>query len=421
MLVNRAKLAIVTFAVIVCTSLMSCRVGDHESGSATSWKHATILVSLDGFRWDYRDMVVTPALDQLTRRGVAGNLRPAFPTKTFTVHHTIATGLHPNHHGVVGNSMYDPVFDARFKMGDEAAVSDGRWWGGEPIWVTAENAGLIAATYFWPGSEAEIDGVRPSYWKSYDREVAGEDRVDQILEWLGLPPARRPSFLTLYFSDVDRAGHSFGPESDETIEAVRRVDQYLSRLITGLESLGLTDSVNIVITSDHGMSQLAGDRVVYIDDYIDVSRAGVLSLGQYVALWPDSADIESTYEALDGAHPDLTIFRRGSIPERFHLDGSRRTPPIIGVVEEGWSVSTRSWAEDREAPFSGGGHGYDNKVPNMSGIFIASGPGFASGVLVQTLDAVDVYNLLAASIDLEPAPNDGNVSVLARILKPIGR
>ncbi|MFV1980284.1 MAG: ectonucleotide pyrophosphatase/phosphodiesterase, partial [Rhodothermia bacterium] len=379
------------------------------------------LVSLDGFRWDYRDMVETPALDGLARRGVAGNLRPAFPSKTFPVHHTIATGLHPNHHGVVGNTMYDPVLDARFSMGNKDAVGDGRWWGGEPIWVTAEKAGLIAATYFWPGSEAEIGGIRPSHWKKYDGEVPGEDRVDQILEWLGLPSARRPSFLTLYFSDVDGAGHRFGPEADETMAAVRGVDQYLSRLVIGLESLGLTDSVNIVIISDHGMSQLANDRVVYVDDYIDVSRAGVLSLGQYVALWPDQADIDSIFRKLDGVHPALTVFRRGSIPERFHLDGNRRTPPIIGVVETGWSVSTRSWAEDRKDPFSGGGHGYDNEDPNMTGIFIASGPAFASRVSVQTLNAVDVYNLLAISIGVEPAPNDGDVSMLVRILKPPGR
>ncbi|MGD8414841.1 MAG: ectonucleotide pyrophosphatase/phosphodiesterase, partial [Candidatus Latescibacterota bacterium] len=153
-------------AVFLLTSF-SCRGGETGETQSTSWQNATILVSLDGFRWDYRDYFSTPTLDSLTERGVVANLRPPFPSKTFPSHHSIATGLWPNHHGVVGNSMYDPELDSRFSMGDSAAVSDGRWWGGEPIWVTAEKSGLTAATFFWPGTEASIDGVRPTFWKPY--------------------------------------------------------------------------------------------------------------------------------------------------------------------------------------------------------------------------------------------------------------
>lgn len=412
------RFRMVWLAVVVAAALAT---GACRQQRVEEWRGATILISLDGFRWDYRELAQTPALDTLVARGVVGNLRPSFPTKTFPVHHTIATGLHPNRHGVVGNTMYDPDLDARFSMGDSAAVADGRWWGGEPIWATVERAGLTAATFFWPGSEAEINGIRPTYWKSFDETVSPENRLRQILAWLELPLDRRPSFLTLYFSDVDAAGHRFGPGSAETRAAIERVDAYVDILVDGLEERALERHVNVVVVSDHGMSQLSPDRIVLIDDFVDMERAGALSLGQYVALWPKESDVDATFEALEGVSPALSVFRRGSIPGRLHLDGHPRTPPIIGLVQEGWSVSTRFRIEGRSDAFTGGGHGYDNKVPDMIGIFIAAGPAFRSGVAVRTLDAVDVYNVLAASIGVEPAKNDGNPSVLEGILEPVRR
>jgi predicted AlkP superfamily pyrophosphatase or phosphodiesterase len=403
---NRWLLAATAVALLL---IGACRSGDRD--------RTTILIGLDGFRWDYRDKVETPVLDELAASGVVSNLRPSYPSKTFPSHHTIATGLHPNRHGVVGNTTYDPELDIRFSMGADGAPADGRWWGGEPIWVTVEKAGLIAATHFWPGTEAEIDGVRPTHWKPYDGGVTGPERVRQILEWLDLPEAERPKFLTLYFSDVDGAGHYHGPDSEETIQAVERVDGYLGILLKGLDDRGLRDRVNLVVAADHGMVQLARDRVVYLDDYIEPDRAGILSLGQHVALWPADEDLEQVFQALDGAHPALQVFRRGSMPERLHVDGSPRTPPIVGLVEEGWSVSTRSYVERRENAFTGGGHGYDNMVPNMAGIFVASGPAFKRGALVGTIDAVDVYNLLAEAVGVKPAQNQGSIEVAKQIMK----
>jgi predicted AlkP superfamily pyrophosphatase or phosphodiesterase len=312
--------------------------------------------------------------------------------------------------------MYDPELDSRFSMGDSAAVSDGRWWGGEPIWVTAEKSGLTAATFFWPGTEASIDGVRPTFWKPYSDGVPNDARVDQTLAWLDVPADQRPAFLTLYFSDVDGASHRHGPLSDETGAAIGRVDHQLARLIDGLRSRNIEDLVNLVIVSDHGMSQLSRDRVVFIDDFIDVQEAGILSLGEYVALWPDDALTDEIFDALEGSHEALTVYRKGEIPVRYHLDGHRRTPPIVGVVKKGWSVTTHRWFDQREGAFTGGGHGYDNNVPDMAGIFIAAGPAFQSGVSAGTLDAVDVYNLLAASLHIEPALNDGNSGVAQEIL-----
>jgi predicted AlkP superfamily pyrophosphatase or phosphodiesterase len=224
--------------------------------------------------------------------------------------------------------------------------------------------------------------------------------------------------MTVYFSVVDDAGHRFGPESPETARTISQVDGYVARLVAGIESLGLSDRVNIVVTSDHGMSQLSPDRVIFIDDYIEMDKARSLSLGQYVALVPDPDDIDELYSALHGAHPALTIYRKGEIPNRLHLDGHRRTPPIVGIVENGWSASTHSWVERSANPFRGGGHGFDNREKNMEGILMLAGPAFRSGVRHETVDAVDVYNLLAASLGLAPSENDGNVSIMAEILEP---
>ena len=410
------KNSAVVFVALVVSLLVACEPEEQPA----SWDGATILISVDGFRWDYRSFADTPGLDRLAEHGVAAGLRPSFPPITFTTHHTIATGLHPNQHGVVGNTMYDPDLDERFSMGNDETVGDGRWWGGEPIWVTAEKAGLIAATYFWPGTEAEIDGVRPTYWKKYDGNVPGTDRVDQVLEWLALPTTLRPSLMTLYFSEVDSAGHRFGPESPETARAIQQVDSYIARLLVGIDSQGFSEQINIVVTSDHGMSQLSPDRVIFVDDYIDMDKAGWLSLGQYVALRPDPDDVEEVYAGLLGGHQALTVYRKGEIPEHLHIDGHRRTPLIVGIVENGWSASTHSWVERSENPFRGGGHGFDNQEKSMEGVFIASGPAFRSGVAFETVDAVDVYNLLASSLGLVPAENEGNVSIMAGILEPAG-
>lgn len=376
----------------------------------------TILISIDGFRWDYQGMTETPVLDALAARGVSSRLIPTFPTMTFTSHHSIATGLHPAEHGVVGNTMYDPGIAGRFSMGKAEMVRDGRWWGGEPIWVTVEKAGRIAATYFWPGTEAVIGGVRPTHWVAYDDDTPNGARIDTMLAWLDSLPEERPAFGTLYFSHVDGAGHRHGPDSEEVRRAVAETDRLLGLLVSGLEDLGLMGETNLVIVADHGMAQLSPDSVIYIDDYVDTDQIGVLSLGQYVSLQPDSSHIDEVFSSLEAAHPALKVYRRGSIPERFHLDGHVRTPPIIGVVRSGWSVSTRSWVSRHENPFLGGGHGYDNEHPDMAGLFIAAGPAFKRGVTIPRVDAVDVYNMLASSLGLEPAQNSGDASTASKVL-----
>ncbi len=379
-----------------------------------------ILVSLDGFRWDYPDRYATPNLDRIAARGVrAERLRPVFPTKTFPNHYTLVTGLYPARHGIVSNAMYDPRTGASFSLGDREAVADPVWWGGEPLWVTAEEQGLTAATYFWPGSEAPIQGVRPTYWKPYDGSVPGEERVDQVLAWLDLPPAERPSLITLYFSEVDSEGHRHGPEAPETARAARAVDAHVGRLLDGLRARGLLDAVHVIVVSDHGMATTSPERVILLDEYIDLDDARIVEYSPVLMLRPDPGMADSLYAALSDAHPHLTMYRKGELPERLHFDGHPRTPPPIGLADAGWSITTRAAYERNPERFRGGTHGYDNRLPSMQGIFYAQGPRLPRDTTVAMFLSVDLYALVTRILNLEPAPNDGDAQAARRLLRDV--
>lgn len=405
--------------VIVLSTLAGCRAETtHSEVSNEDWNGATIVIGIDALRWDYPDRMDLEAIQGIGDRGVrADQLIPIFPTKTFPNFYALATGLYPNHSGILENTMYDPVLDARFRMGDTAAVRDARWWQGEPIWVTAEREDVRAAVFFWPGSEAPIEGVRPSYWKAYDGSVEGSDRIAQVLKWLSLPPTERPGLVMVYFSAVDEAGHGYGPTSEKTTEAAREIDQLVGSLESGLRERGQLKKVNIVVVSDHGMAPRSNDRVIFLDDYVNTRTAGFVSLGQYVTLWPQPKAVDSVYLALAAAHPALKVYKRDDLPPRFHLAGHRRTPPIVAVPALGWTVSTHEWADRHPGQFSGGAHGYDNAEPEMHGVFVAAGPAFRSTVRIDTLHAVDVYNLVAEALRIDPAPNDGDSSFILQLMK----
>jgi predicted AlkP superfamily pyrophosphatase or phosphodiesterase len=378
-----------------------------------------ILIGLDAFRWDFLARAKTPNLDRLVKTGVrAERLVPAFPTKTFPSFYTVATGLYPEHHGVVANTMYDPLYEAMFRMSDRQAVGDGRWWGGEPIWVTAEKQGQIAATYFFPGTDAPVQGIRPSYWKRYNGSVPNATRVDQILSWLDLPVERRPTLLTLYFSDVDDAAHDYDPDSAfEVAAAIRAVDAAVGLLLTGLEERGLLDQVNIIVVSDHGMAPTSPNRVIFIDDYVDLRKANVIDWTPVLSLRPAPKDIDEVYQALVRAHPRLKVFRKAEIPLRYHYREHRRIAPIIGLADEGWSISSRAYFRRNPERFAGGEHGYDNELPSMGALFVASGPTFERGLVVPPLQSIHLYELMAHILGLDPAPNDGNLDSVRVMLR----
>jgi predicted AlkP superfamily pyrophosphatase or phosphodiesterase len=378
-----------------------------------------VLVSIDGFRPDYLRRPASARLRRLAAEGAEARwLEPVAPTLTFPNHYSIVTGLFPAHHGVVGNAMFDPAIGYRFSIRDTAAVRDPRWWGGEPIWVTAVKQGQRSATFFWPGSEAAIGGVRPTYGRAYDSAVPNGVRVRQVLAWLRLPPSKAPSLVTLYFSDVDAAGHRFGPDAPQVDSAIARVDSAIGQLVDGLASIGAGSRFNLLIVSDHGMTGVSRDRLIYLDDYLPLPSVRVDEWAPILGVTPLTGTAEDVYRRLKGRHPHLTVYRRAEAPPRFHFDASPRLAPVIAVADEGWLVTSHA-IMDTLSPdgFPKGMHGYDPAVPAMRAFLVARGPAFRRGVVVPPFTNVHLYALMAHILGLRPAPNDGVLDSAATLLR----
>eukprot|EP00698_Gefionella_okellyi_P023818 TRINITY_DN8242_c0_g1_i1.p1 TRINITY_DN8242_c0_g1~~TRINITY_DN8242_c0_g1_i1.p1 ORF type:complete len:468 (-),score=80.18 TRINITY_DN8242_c0_g1_i1:1034-2437(-) len=373
-----------------------------------------ILVSSDAFRWDYPGLIPLPTIDRLVQTGVsAESMQPSFPSKTFPNHYSIVTGLYPARHGIIDNTMYDPLFNAWFHINDAAAVTDARWWWGEPMWVTCELQGVPSGTYFWPGSEAAIMGVRPSYWAKYNGGVSYENRVDTILSWLDLPQRQRPRFITLYFEAVDNAGHSYGPASPQVLTAMQTVDAAMGRLIAGVESRRMRNSTNIIFLADHGMAELSPDRRIYLEDYITLSDVMVVTYSPVMLLRPAAGKAQQVYDALVNANEHMSVWWNTTVPERFHYTDDRRIAPIVGLAEMGWTITTRGFHETLQ-----GNHGFDNEAKDMHAVFIANGPAFKNdGSKVPTFSNTNVYSLMAHILGVTPAPNDGSLDPVRGLLR----
>lgn len=369
-----------------------------------------VMVSFDGMRYDFLDRVPTPAFDRVAAAGIrAAGLIPAYPSKTFPNHYTLATGLYPANHGIVDNEFYDPQFDAVYALHDREAVEDGRWYGGEPIWETAERQGLVAASYFWVGTEAV--GLRPTYWKRYDGDVPNAARVDTALAWLGLPLERRPRLVMLYFSDVDDAAHRYGVDAPQLDSAIVAMDAVLERLQHGLTAVEVGSRVNLILVSDHGMAPVPLDQVVYLEDYADLSGVRVIDNSTQALLYFDGDETQlwAVHDALAGRIPHAKVHLKEELPGRWHYSHSRRVGEIVIAAEPGWMVASR---ESR--PWRGVGmHGWDPYFRAMHGIFLAAGPGVRPGGELASFENIHVHPFAAALLGIDPAPGiDGRLDVL---------
>jgi predicted AlkP superfamily pyrophosphatase or phosphodiesterase len=383
-------------------------------------KPTVILVSIDGFRYDYLEKYSPPTLNKLAKDGVRARwMIPSFPTKTFPNHYSIATGLYPEHHGIIENNIWG--FGATFSLGKTEEVRNSRWWLGEPIWVTAEKQGRRSASFFFPGTEAEIRGVRPTYWKEYDGSVPNNDRVDAVLSWLDLPKDKRPVFLTLYFSDVDDAGHAFSPDSEETRAAVLRVDANIARLYNGLKKRKINKKVALIIVSDHGMAALDQRNAVLLDSYFNQDLAErILWTGEIVQIFPKPGELEKIMSGLRNIQ-HAACWRKQDIPLRLHYQASPRIAPVVCSAEEGWLLTNTQRYESlkKRADFGRlhGAHGYDNKYESMRALFIAHGQPFKKHLIAEPFENIQVYNLMCRILGIVPAPNDGDPNILLGLLR----
>ncbi|MDE2280640.1 MAG: alkaline phosphatase family protein [Xanthomonadaceae bacterium] len=382
-----------------------------------------LLVSIDAFRADYFDRGLTPTLAALAAGGVhADAMQPSFPSLTFPNHYTLVTGLYPDHHGIVNNSMVDPVL-GKFSLSNRKAVSNGRWWdGGTPIWEDADAHGLRTATMFWPGSEADIHGKHPDYWLPYNGSETPDQRVDQVLAWLDLPAAQRPSFLTLYFDEVDHDGHKYGPDSPEVDQALRDTDAALARLVAGLKQRGLFDRINLIVLADHGMASNPLPNSVLIEKLIPLDHVRTVNLGIVAGFNPKPGyDFAAIERKLEQPQQHMRCWDKTRIPSRLHYGSNPRVPQLVCVADTGWRITTAAYLASHKGDISIGEHGYDNADPRMRALFIAHGPAFQSGLRYPEFPNVDVYPLMTHLLGIPEDKNDGDYDAVKGMLKPAVR
>ena len=405
-------------ARVVALALIVIGLAGCATSPASKPPPPLLLISMDGFRWDYCALhpAETPHLQQLMREGSSARaLIPVYPSNTFPNHYSIVTGLYPAHHGIVNNEMFDPGSRAFFHYNRPASVHENQWWGGEPIWVTAIKQGRKGASSFWVGSEAEIAGVRPTFWKPYDYTIPFEKRLDEVAGWLRLPAGQRPAVITFYLEETNSVGHKFGPDSPELAAAVKLLDGRIGAIMERLKSAH--QAVNLVIVSDHGMTPISTDRVIVLDDYLYLSTVQVDFFGSAAGLRPLDGSAQSIVRALSALPPHAKAYLSQDLPARFHLSGNPRIPPVWLVADEGWEIEPRKHFEKVQARFNKGDHGFDPALDSMHGILIASGPSFKGGVVIDPVENIHIYNLLCAALHLAPASNDGDDRLVRAFLR----
>ena len=371
-----------------------------------------IVLSMDGFRWDYPDRAKTPSLDSIALHGVKGKVQPAFPTKTFPNHYTIATGLYPDHHGIVSNEFWDDSLKQFYRISDRKSVENPVFYKGEPIWATAEKQGVKSATLFWVGSEAPVQGIYPSYWKRYQHDMPFEDRIDTIIAWLQLPESKRPHLIMWYLHEPDAIGHHTGPQSKQTLKKIEYLDRLIGVFIQKLKNTKVANKVDFIITSDHGMGSISPEKSIFLEDYIDSNDVTIITGANPVYnIKVKKGKLEKVYQKLQIPH--LKCWKSGNLPQRLHYGNNPRDLDLVLVADSAWSIY-----KNREAQISARGtHGYDNANSDMFAVFYATGPSFKQNYQQELFSNTDLYSLFAHILNIKPAKTDGDFSKVKGMLK----
>jgi alkaline phosphatase D len=397
---------------------------DHGPNSAAArLQHYVVLVSLDGFRWDYAVRDGAKHLLALGKQGVWApqGMLPSFPSLTFPNHYTIVTGLYPEHHGLVANSFWDETKQARYAIADSKAVSDGSWYAGVPLWSLAESQGMRTACLFWPGSEAKIAGFAPTWYARFDAKTEATDavqqaRIDNAVALLKLPEAERPHFITIYYSEPDHEGHEFGPDAPETRAAELKMDGMVGKLQAALDSTHLP--IDLVVVSDHGMVKIEGGWVTLdrLADLTGFETAGMLLYGK------SEEDRVRVYNQLKKASEKFVVYRRKDVPAELNYNQNPREGDPVVVATGPYAIRAHAPPEGKpDQPPIPGMHGFDpHKLPQMKASFFAAGPDIVAGKTVAPFENVNLYPWLAHLLGLIPPKTDGSLNVLAGTLRDNG-
>ncbi len=382
----------------------------NSQGKSKRDTNYVVLVSMDAWRWDFSEIYNTPNINRFAQSGVrAGRLVPSFPTNTFPNHYTIATGLYPDHHGLINNTFTAPDLGLMYRIGDRKAVENPGFYGGEPVWVTAEKQGITSASFFWVGSEA----IHPTYWKTYSDDVTYEERIDTVVKWLSYPPSRRPGLVTLYFDEPDATSHDYGPVSNETGKVVEKLDSLFGVLVKKLEALPHAKQINIILLSDHGMAEISPERYVNIRNVVPERMiSGIFGSNPVYLINCADGKKDSVLFLLNNT-AGIKAYRKEELPARLNYGTHPRIPEVVVIADSSWSTGTRP----DPSTYTGGAHGYDNANTDMHAFFSANGSAFRKAKYINSLDNVDIYNIICAVLGISPSPNDGNEKVVKKVLK----
>lgn len=385
----------------------------HASSSLTAQNkdHYTIIVSLDGFRWDYPQIHGTPNLNKMTQNGVSAVMRPSYPASTFPNHYTLITGLVPDHHGIVNNIFWDRANHRQYSMGDSLTRYNPDYYKGEPIWTTAQRQGVKAASIYWVGSDINIKNSYPTYYKEWADQprLTFEQRVDTALAMLTKKEADRPHLITLYMDEPDASGHHYGPTGQETKLMVNHIDSLIGKLIDGIEKLPFGNQVNLIVTADHGMTNVSKDRFININDYLKPSWYERAIGNNPTSIFASKENRDSIYAALSKID-NIEVYRKNKVPKKLKYGTNPNIGDIVVIPACGWQFGFKPSPNI-------GAHGYDPVHPDMQVIFFAIGADFKVGYKGKSFDNTAIYPLLAHLLGVKPAQNDGNFKQVKSFLK----
>lgn len=401
------------------------------SNGTHDFRPTTIVVSLDGFHPHYINHEITPNLHQLlTQNSGAPYMVPSFPSSTFPNHWTMVTGLYPGNHGIIGNTFYDEALKKQFFNTKPAQSLNPEWWGGQPIWQTASFNGILSAIHMWPGSEVKWTEEAPVLVDPFNQTELLSSKSKRVFSWLDRELEGRPELIMAYVPTVDSVGHVNGIKGKELVKALQDVDELIGTLMSGVESRNLTDIVNFIVVSDHGMAPTSNDRLVYLDDLVEMSNIEHVDGWPLIGLRPKSSlNINALYSNLQDAQKQFgegkwDVYLREDLPSEWRLGGSSynkyksRIAPLWLIPKVGWSITTHEQMKKLNGDYKPHGvHGYNNTEVLMRALFLAKGPYFSSD-LYEPFENVALYNILCDTLGMQPAANDGPSAQSALKLLP---